>query len=1756
MNNVRYRFSRGITFPEKIHAASAKVSVGSHVWVEDPEEAWIDGEVEEANSDEITVNCSGKTVVAKVNVVYPKDPEFPELGVDDMTKLAYLHEPGLLLNLKCRYDSNEIYTYTGNILIAVNPFKRLPHLYGIDTMKQYKGTPFGELSPHPFAVADSAYRKMINEGVSQAILVSGESGAGKTESTKMLMRFLAYMGGRAESEGRSVEQQVLESNPVLEAFGNAKTVRNNNSSRFGKFVEIQFDQRGRISGAAIRTYLLERSRVCQVSDPERNYHCFYMLCAAPEQETERYKLGKPSTFRYLNQSNCYALDGLDDSKEYLATRKAMDVVGIGSEDQDAIFRVVAAILHLGNIEFAKGEDSEAAEPKDEKSLFHLKTAAELFMCDEKALEDSLCKRVMVTRDESITKSLDPDSAALGRDALAKIVYSKLFDWLVTKINNSIGQDPDSKHIIGVLDIYGFESFKTNSFEQFCINLTNEKLQQHFNQHVFKMEQEEYTKEEIDWSYIEFIDNQDILDLIEKKPGGIIALLDEACMFPRSTHDTFAQKLYQTFKDHKRFSKPKLAQTDFTICHYAGDVTYQTELFLDKNKDYVVGEHQALLSSSDCSFVSSLFPPLPEESSKTSKFSSIGSQFKHQLQSLLESLSTTEPHYIRCVKPNNLLKPEIFENINILQQLRCGGVMEAIRISCAGYPTRKPFNEFLTRFKILAPETTNRSNDEVDACKKLLAKVDLKGFQIGKTKVFLRAGQMAELDAHRAEVLGRSARIIQRKVLSYQSRKKFLLLQAASTDIQALCRGQVARVSFEKMRIEVACLRIQNHARTYICQKSYKSLCSSACSVQTGMRAKAARSQTRRFLCRRHYVRMKKAAIATQCGWRVRVARRELRNLKMAAKEAGALQDAKSKLENQLEELTSNLELEKQMRMEIEEAKSQEIEALQSALTDIKLKLKETQETKSAEISRLQSALQDMQLEIEELSKGLEMSNDLSAENEQLKELVSSLQNKNDGDVSKLSEEQIKQEVPVIDQTAIIKLEAENQQLKELVSSLEEKIDALDRKHDETSSNITEQLKENVSSDYEIVSNLAAENERLKALVGSLEKNQDGNHSSEGQNEGESMLKLDSLTEDGSTDNERVNKLAAQNKDLNDLVSSLEKKIDETEKKYEEASRLCEERLKQAVDAETKLIEAKTSMLRLQERVSDMETEEHIRRKQALVNSTSRRMSPQVSFTGASNGHHESLAPIPAKKTGTESSRIEQQPHEFVDVLLKCVSQNVGFSHGKPVAAITIYKCLIHWKIFEADKTSIFDKIVPVFGSAIENQEDDNHLAYWLTNTSTLLFLLQRSLRHSPTGSSPTKPPQPTSFLGRMTQGFRSTSSPNLSTDVVHQVDARYPALLFKQQLTAYVETMYGIIRENFKREVSSLLSSCIQDLKKSSHDSSVVKSPSKSSEDNPPAKPSEENLAAKSSEDNDSPSKTSEENSLKESSEENSLKKSSEDKSPDKSKSSVENLAAKASEDDNSPAKTSEENSLTKSSEENLPAKSNSPKQLSEEDSPAKEGQAAMLSEENSPANSWQSIIGLLNYNLITWKKNYVPPFLVQKIFSQTFQHINVQLFNSLLLEQEYCTFNMGKEVKAGLDELDSWCSQATEEFVGSSWDELKPTRQAVVLLVTELKSTITYDDLTTNLCPVLSTQQLYRICTLSNNEDHNNHNVSPEVISNLKLLMTNEDEDSRSFLLDDDSSIPFETDEIANCMQEKDFANVKSVSELADNPNFLFLKD
>ncbi|XP_020231511.1 myosin-9 isoform X2 [Cajanus cajan] len=852
------------------------IVVGSHVWVGDPELVWVDGQVLNINGEEAEIQTSNeKKVVSLVSKLYPKDVDVPTDGVDDMTKLAYLHEPGVLHNLETRYMMNEIYTYTGNILIAINPFQSLSHLYDTDVMQRYKGATIADLSPHVFAIAEAAYRAMINEEKSNCILVSGESGAGKTETTKMLMRYLAYLGGNAASEGRTVEQQVLESNPVLEAFGNAKTVRNDNSSRFGKFVEIQFDKRGRISGAAIRTYLLEKSRVCQVSDPERNYHCFYLLCASPPEEKEKFKLGDPRSFHYLNQSNCYDLVGVNAAQEYLSTKRAMDIVGISQEEQDAIFRVVASILHLGNIKFAKSEDTDSSVLEDEESKFHLQITAELLMCDPVALEGALLERVMVTPEEIIKRSLDPLGAAVSRDGLAKMLYSRLFDWLVHKINSSIGQDPSSKCLIGVLDIYGFESFQTNSFEQFCINFTNEKLQQHFNQHVFKMEQEEYTKQGIDWSYLEFVDNQDVLDLIEKKPGGIIALLDEACMFPKSTHETFAQKLYQTFKDHKRFIKPKLARSDFTVVHYAGEVQYQSEQFLDKNKDYVVPEHQDMLSASKCSFVSGLFPSLSEETAKSAKFSSIGSRFKLQLQQLMDTLNLTEPHYIRCVKPNSQLKSCLFENLNVIQQLRSGGVLEAVRIKCAGFPTHWTFHDFLTRLRVLAPEVLRGNFDEKDSCKMILEKMGMTGYQIGETKIFLRAGQMAELDAQRALLLSNSATVIQKHAKTRFSRQTYIALQKSSVFLQSICRGVLARRLYYHMRRGTAAVRIQKHMRRSLARKSYTEVTSSAIVLQTGFRTRAACDNLR-------YRKQTRASITIQSYWRRHKALFEYKNLKKAS----------------------------------------------------------------------------------------------------------------------------------------------------------------------------------------------------------------------------------------------------------------------------------------------------------------------------------------------------------------------------------------------------------------------------------------------------------------------------------------------------------------------------------------------------------------------------------------------------------------------------------------------------------------------------------------------------------------------------------------------------------------------------------------------------------------------------------------------------------------------------------------------------------
>ncbi|XP_058725005.1 myosin-15-like isoform X1 [Vicia villosa] len=1278
------------------------VRKGSTVWIPDKELAWVAAEVLDSDGNSVQVlTDSGKKVFVSPEKLCQRDADEEELGgFEDMTRLTYLNEPGVLYNIRRRYALNDIYTYTGSILIAVNPFTKLLHLYDNHMMEQYKGAPLGELSPHVFAVADASYRAMMNEGKSQSILVSGESGAGKTETTKLIMQYLTFVGGRASGDDRTVEQQVLESNPLLEAFGNARTVRNDNSSRFGKFVEIQFDRNGRISGAAIRTYLLERSRVVQITDPERNYHCFYQLCAS-ERDAEEYKLGHPSHFHYLNQSKVYELNGVSNAEEYMKTRRAMDIVGISLEDQEAIFRVLAAILHLGNVEFSPGKEHDSSVIKDEKSRFHMEMAADLFMCDVDLLLATLCTRSIQTREGNIIKALDCNAAVAGRDTLAKTVYARLFDWLVDKINRSVGQDVNSHMQIGVLDIYGFECFKNNSFEQFCINFANEKLQQHFNEHVFKMEQEEYGKEKINWSYIEFVDNQDVLDLIEKKPIGVIALLDEACMFPKSTHETFSTKLFQHFRSHPRLEKEKFSQTDFIVSHYAGKVTYHTNSFLDKNRDYIVVEHCNLLTSSRCSFVSGLFPLLPEESSRSSyKFSSVATRFKQQLQALMETLKSTEPHYIRCVKPNSLNQPQMFENASIIHQLRCGGVLEAIRISLAGYPTRRTYSEFVDRYGLICPEFFDGSYDDKAATEKILHKLKLGNFQLGRTKVFLRAGQIGVLDSKRAEVLDNAAKYIQRQLKTFITRKHFISVRAAAVSLQACCRGYIAQKMYAAKRETAAAISIQKNIRMWLTRHAYMKLYSSAIIIQSHVRgfitlqrflhekecraAISIQACWRMYNVRSAFRRYLASIVAVQCLWRCRQAKREFRRRKQEANESGALRLAKTKLEKQMEELTWRLHLEKKIRVSNEEAKQREISTLRKMLEALNLEL---------DTAKLAT--------INECNKNAVLQNQL--------------------ELSAKEKSALKRELVTVHE-----LRTENAMLKVSLDAFEKKYKSLEVEH------------------------INAKKGQDKTI-------------------------------------EKLREFEQKCSQLEQNVKSLEEKLLSSENE----NQLLRQKALSAPRKSNRLGLAKSFSEKYSTPIAS-----RTERKPVFETPTPTKLA--VPFTLAMSDSHRSKS----------TAERHQDNYEF---LSRCIKENLGFKNGKPIAARIIYKCLLQWHAFESERTAIFDYIIEGINDVLKVREDDIVWPYWLSNTSALLCLLQRNLRSNGflitngqryTGAS--------GLTGRTGHGPKSPFKFIGYDDGMSHVEARYPAILFKQQLTACVEKIFGLLRDNLKKELSPLLQLCIQ----------------------------------------------------------------------------------------------------------------------------------------------------------------------------------------------------------------------------------------------------------------------------------------------------------------------------------------------------------
>ncbi|XP_061574799.1 myosin VIIAa isoform X2 [Cololabis saira] len=740
-------------------------------------------------------------------------------GVEDMIRLGDLNEAGILRNLLIRYTEKLIYTYTGSILVAVNPYQLLP-IYAADQIRLYTNKKIGEMPPHIFAIADNCYFNMQRNNRDQCCIISGESGAGKTESTKLILQFLAAISGQHSW----IEQQVLEANPILEAFGNAKTIRNDNSSRFGKYIDIHFNKRGAIEGAKIEQYLLEKSRVCRQAFDERNYHVFYcMLKGMTADEKKKLCLSKATDYTYLTMGKCVVCDGRDDLKEYSNIRSAMKVLMFTDKEYWEISKLLAAILHMGNLKY-EARTYDNLDACEVVRSAHLATAATLLEVDVKALMNCLTSRTLITRGETVSTPLSMEQALDVRDAFVKGIYGRLFVWIVEKINAAIYKPPSSqpkaiRRSIGLLDIFGFENFAVNSFEQLCINFANENLQQFFVRHVFKLEQEEYNLEHINWQHIEFTDNQDALDMIAIKPMNIISLIDEESKFPKGTDTTMLNKLNFQHKLNTYYIPPKNNyETQFGIHHFAGVVYYETRGFLEKNRDTLYGDIIQLVHSSKNKFIKQIFQAdvamflcgyapgattLPKGAETRKRSPTLSSQFKKSLELLMRTLSVCQPFFVRCIKPNEYKKPMLFDRELCVRQLRYSGMMETIRIRRAGYPIRYTFVEFVDRYRVLMPgvKPAYKQEDLRGTCQRIAVAVLGRDddWQMGKTKIFLKDHHDMLLEIERDKAITDKVILIQKVVRGFKDRSNFLRMRKSAMLIQKTWRGYHCRKNYGAMR---------------------------------------------------------------------------------------------------------------------------------------------------------------------------------------------------------------------------------------------------------------------------------------------------------------------------------------------------------------------------------------------------------------------------------------------------------------------------------------------------------------------------------------------------------------------------------------------------------------------------------------------------------------------------------------------------------------------------------------------------------------------------------------------------------------------------------------------------------------------------------------------------------------------------------------------------------------------------------------------
>ncbi|XP_066560791.1 myosin-4-like [Amia ocellicauda] len=972
---------------ERLEAQSRPFDARTACYVHDDKELYVKGLIQSKDGGKVTVKVNDdKTVTVKDDQVFPMNP--PKYDkIEDMAMMTHLNEPAVLFNLKERYAAWMIYTYSGLFCVTVNPYKWLP-VYNPEVVKNYRGKKRMEVPPHIFALSDNAYQAMLTDRENQSILITGESGAGKTVNTKRVIQYFATIAVSADKKKEqsnkmkgTLEDQIIQANPLLEAFGNAKTVRNDNSSRFGKFIRIHFGPSGKLSSADIETYLLEKSRVTFQLSAERSYHIFYQLTCNKKPELIDMLLitTNPYDFSFISQGEI-AVKSIDDADELMATDEAIDILGFTNEEKLGIYKLTGAVMHYGNMRFKQKQREEQAEPDGTEEA---DKAAYLMGLNSADLLKNLCYPRVKVGNEYVTKGQSVQQVYNAIGALAKSVYEKMFLWMVLRINQQLDTKQPRQHFIGVLDIAGFEIFDFNTLEQLCINFTNEKLQQFFNHHMFVLEQEEYKKEGIDWEFIDFgMDLAACIELIEK-PMGIFSILEEECMFPKSTDTSFKNKLYdQHLGKNNCFLKPKPVkgkpEAHFSLVHYAGTVDYNIGGWLEKNKDPLNESVVQLYQKSPVKLLSFLYSSYSatDDSAgggkkgggkkKGSSFQTVSALFRENLNKLMSNLKTTHPHFVRCLIPNESKIPGAMENQLVIHQLRCNGVLEGIRICRKGFPSRIMYADFKQRYRILNPSAVPEGQfmDNKKAGEKLLGSIDVDHtqYKFGHTKVFFKAGLLGVLEEMRDE---RLAQVV--------------------TCTQAVCRGYLVRIEYNKMiERREALFTIQYNIRSFMNVKHWpwmkmyfkiKPLLKSAETEKEMATMKEDFAKCKEDLtksdARRKELEEKMVSIVQEKNDLLLQVQSESDNLMDAEERCEGLIKSKIQLEAKLKETAERLDDEEEMNAELTAKKRKledECSELKKDIDDLELTLAKVEKEKHATENKVKNLTEEMASLDENISK--------------------------------------------------------------------------------------------------------------------------------------------------------------------------------------------------------------------------------------------------------------------------------------------------------------------------------------------------------------------------------------------------------------------------------------------------------------------------------------------------------------------------------------------------------------------------------------------------------------------------------------------------------------------------------------------------------------------------------------------------------------------------------------------------------------------